>query len=47
MKFSSKLSFALAAALPNLVSVLASDVIDLTESTFQKEIAGEDLALVE
>ncbi|KIR38827.1 protein disulfide-isomerase domain [Cryptococcus deuterogattii 99/473] len=47
MKFSSKLSLALAAALPNLVSVLASDVIDLTESTFQKEIAGEDLALVE
>lgn len=47
MKFSPKLSLALVAALPNLASVLASDVIDLTQSTFQKEIAGEDLALVE
>ncbi|WVN89193.1 protein disulfide-isomerase domain [Cryptococcus depauperatus CBS 7841] len=47
MKLSAKISLALLAAIPQLASVLASDVLDLTETTFEKEIQDEDLALVE
>lgn len=35
------------AALPFLGYTLASDVIDLTQTSFPSEILGEDLALVE
>lgn len=44
MKFSS--TFALGALL-SVVSVMASDVIDLTANTFDDEIVDEPLALVE
>jgi protein disulfide-isomerase A1 len=40
-------TLALLALLPNLAHVLASDVLDLTASTFQKEVFNEELALVE
>ncbi|ODN90261.1 protein disulfide-isomerase domain [Cryptococcus wingfieldii CBS 7118] len=43
MKFSTGVSLALMAA----TSVIATDVLDLTEATFQNEIIDEDLALVE
>ncbi|WWC86526.1 protein disulfide-isomerase domain [Kwoniella dendrophila CBS 6074] len=47
MKISSKLTLALAALLPALTSVVASDVYDLSQDTFKGEVIGEDLALVE
>ncbi|WWD09691.1 protein disulfide-isomerase domain [Kwoniella europaea PYCC6329] len=47
MKISSGLTLALAALLPALTSVVASDVLDLAEDTFKGEVFGEDLALVE
>jgi hypothetical protein len=40
-------SLALLGLLPNLAHVFASDVLDLTQSTFSQEVLGEDLALVE
>ena len=41
-------SLALLSLLPFLAHrVLASDVLDLTGSTFEKEVMGEELALVE
>lgn len=42
-----KFSGALLALLPFLATALASDVLDLTESTFKSSVLGEDLALVE
>ncbi|WVR06114.1 protein disulfide-isomerase domain [Kwoniella sp. DSM 27419] len=47
MRVSPKLTLALAALLPNLASVVASDVYDLTEKNFGPEVFSEDLALVE
>jgi hypothetical protein len=40
-------TLSLVALLPYLASVLASDVYDLTASTFKSEVMGADLALVE
>ena len=40
-------SVALLGLISNLASVLASDVLDLTESSFKGEVYEEDLALVE
>ncbi|WRT64426.1 protein disulfide-isomerase domain [Kwoniella shivajii] len=47
MRISSKLTLALAALLPALTSVVASDVLDLAEDTFKGEVFDQDLALVE
>ncbi|WWD17618.1 protein disulfide-isomerase domain [Kwoniella shandongensis] len=44
MRLSSSISLALVAL---TTSVLASDVLDLTQSSFKKEVFNEDLALVE
>ncbi|WVF70644.1 protein disulfide-isomerase domain [Kwoniella sp. CBS 6097] len=46
MKFT-QLTIALAALLPLFAHASASDVLDLTESTFSGEVFNEDLALVE
>ncbi|WVQ82536.1 protein disulfide-isomerase domain [Cryptococcus sp. DSM 104549] len=47
MRLSTKASLALFAAIPNLASVLASDVLDLTEKSFKGQVGSEELALVE
>ena len=45
MRFSG--SLAAVSLLSSLTSTLASDVIDLTHSSFSTQVMGEDLALVE
>nr|XP_018267457.1 protein disulfide-isomerase domain [Kwoniella dejecticola CBS 10117]OBR89615.1 protein disulfide-isomerase domain [Kwoniella dejecticola CBS 10117] len=47
MRITSKVTLALAALLPALTNVVASDVLDLAQDTFKGEVYDQDLALVE